>query len=53
MINYWFIYSNICHCFVRYFSQQAAKKKATQPDDYDSDAGSVDDEEFDNFLGKS
>lgn len=37
--------------FYRYFSQQAAKKKDQQSQDLDSDAESVNDEEFDDFLG--
>ncbi|CAH1791855.1 unnamed protein product, partial [Owenia fusiformis] len=37
--------------FHRYFSQVAAKKKSKKADDEDSDAGSISDDEFDEYLG--
>ena len=40
-------------CLYRYFSEVAAKSKGKQAEDYDSDADSVSDTEFDEFLGMS
>jgi len=36
----------------RYFSLQSALGRRREPDDVDSDADEVDDDEFDAFLGK-
>ena len=41
-----------CDCVIlRYFTQHANRKQAKQSDDMDSDAESVGDDEFEEFLG--
>jgi len=43
---------HVCVCVSRYFSQQSALGRRRQPDDVDSEADEVSDDEFDAFLGK-
>ena len=46
------VFLYVCVCVSRYFAAQSALGRRREPNDVDSDADEVSDDEFDAFLGK-